>query len=108
MALSRETSLGVGLATGAMVYAIYQQALPTQADIRVGIRDDWDIDKTERAAAWTAAGVVGGVSLLAKDPTVFIMGGAMLIALSMWTKLSNAADSENAQVTNQTSRVTAA
>jgi hypothetical protein len=108
MALSRETSLGVGLATGAMVYAIYQQALPTQADIRVGIRDDWDIDKTERTAAWLAAGAIGGVSLIAKDPTVFIMGGAMLIALSLWTKVSNAEDSENAKITNQTSRVTAA
>ena len=41
--MKAETSIVAGLATAALVYAIYSNATPTIADIRVGKPDDGDI-----------------------------------------------------------------
>lgn len=92
MALKAETSLTVGLATAAVVYSVYSNALPTVADIRVGDANDDHIARAEQLAAWTAAGVVAGVALIAKDPTVFVMGGTMVVALAWWHRHANAVD----------------
>lgn len=88
--LKPEVSLGVGLATAAVVYSVYQNATPTIADIRTGPPQDDHIDSSRKMAAWTAAGVVGGISLIARDATVFIIGGAMVVALDWWTRHANA------------------
>jgi 4-amino-4-deoxy-L-arabinose transferase-like glycosyltransferase len=89
MALKREVSLGVGLATAALVWGIYNSALPSVAEARVSAPHDADLSGTERAAAWTAAAAVAGVSLLSKDPTVFVLGGGMIVALSWWHRHAN-------------------
>lgn len=89
MSLKPEVSLGVGLATAAMVFATYSHALPSVADVRVAKEDDPDIESARKLAAWTSAGVVGAVSLMAKDPTVFVVGGTMVIALDWWHRYSN-------------------
>src|SRR6185369_13477202 len=78
MALKREVSLGVGLATAALVWGIYNSALPSIADVRVSQPDDPDAAAVERAATWTAAAAVAGVSLISRDPTVFVLGGSMV------------------------------
>jgi hypothetical protein len=89
MALKREVSLGVGLATAALVWGVYNTALPSVADVRVGEPQDRDIAASERTATWTSAAAVAGVSLLAKDPTVFIIGGAMVVTLAWWHRHAN-------------------
>jgi hypothetical protein len=89
MSLKPEVSLTVGLAVGALVYGVYSNALPTVADIRVSNESDPDIAAAEQLAAWTSAAVVAGVSLIAKDPTVFVIGGSMVIALSWWHRHAN-------------------
>lgn len=88
--LKPEVSLSVGLATAVLVYATYTSALPTIADVRVGKEDDPDIDSARKMAAWTAAGIVGAVSLIAKDPTVFVVGGAMVVALDVSYRYADA------------------
>lgn len=90
MALKRETSLGVGLATAAVVWGVYNSALPSIAEARVAKPHDQDLAAAERTATWTAAAIVGGISLIAKDPTVFVMGGTMVVALAWWHRHSNA------------------
>jgi len=90
MALKREVSLGVGLATAALVWGIYNSALPSIADVRVNDPDDRDVAATERAASWTAAAVVSGISLIAKDPTVFVLGGSMIVVMAWWHRHANA------------------
>jgi hypothetical protein len=90
MALKPEVSLGMGVATAAVVYGIYTQATPSIADIRVGEPHDENIAGAERAASWTAAVVVGGISLIARDPTIFILGGGMIVAMAWWTRHANA------------------
>lgn len=87
--LKPEVSLGVGLATAALVYATYNGALPSVADVRVAKPNNPDVGAARRLAAWTSAGVVGAVSLMAKDPTVFVIGGAMVIALDWWHRYSD-------------------
>ncbi len=89
MGLKPETSITTGLACAALVIAVYSKAVPSQADLRVGTRDDDDIDAARKAAAWTAAGVVAAVSLIAKDATVFIIGGGMVVAVDWWTRTAN-------------------
>lgn len=93
MALSREVSLGTGLAVAGLVWGIYNSALPSVAETRVASPNDNDLAAAERTATWTAAAVVSGISLLAKDPTVFVLGGSMVVALAWWHRHSNLLDS---------------
>lgn len=90
MALPRQVSIGVGLATAALVWGIYNSALPSIAESRVADPGDRDLGAAERTATWTAAAAVAGVSLIARDPTVFVLGGSMVVVLAWWHRHSNA------------------
>lgn len=98
--MKAEVSVVAGLATASLVYAVYANATPSIADIRVAKPDDADIEASRKLAAWTSAAVVAGVSLIAKDGTIFVMGGAMVIVLDWWHRHAN-------QVTPLTGRATA-
>ncbi len=87
--MKAETSVVAGLATAALVYAVYTNATPSIADIRVAKPNDGDIEATRKLAAWTSAGIVAGVSLIAKDGTIFVMGGVMVIVLDWWHRHAN-------------------
>lgn len=82
MALKPEISLGAALATGAIVYGTFQMHMPSTADLRTVESGNSDADSAERAATWTAAGIVAAISLIAKDPTIFVVGGGMTVALA--------------------------
>jgi len=90
MALKPEAGVLGGLAVASVVFAIHSQATPSQADIQALPADNKDIDTAERKATWLSAGVVAGISLLAKDPTIFVIGSAMTIGMAFWTRHSNA------------------
>jgi hypothetical protein len=84
-----EVSLGLGLATGAVVYGTWQHFIPNQADVRVGKPGDETLEKARKQAAWFSAAIVGGISLIAKDPTIFIIGGAIVVGLDWATRGNN-------------------
>lgn len=90
MSLKPEVSLGVGLAVAAMVGAVYVNATPNLTDIRAAQQNDPDVAAARKVAAWTSTGLVAGVSLLSKDMTVFILGGAVTIAMDWWVRHANA------------------
>lgn len=92
--LKPEISLAVAAATATLVYGIYTQATPSIADIRVGSPNDANIEGARKTAAWAAAGTVAGISLVTKDPTVFALGGLMVILMDWWTRHSNAFDTK--------------
>lgn len=92
MALKPEASLMVSLATAAVVYAVYSNATPSVADVRSLDPGNRDVQKSERMATWTAAGVVAGISLLAKDATIFVIGGAMTVAMAWATRHADTVD----------------
>jgi 4-amino-4-deoxy-L-arabinose transferase-like glycosyltransferase len=89
MALKPEYGVMSGLTVGAVVFAIHTQATPSQADIQALPAGNKDVDSAERKATYLSAGVVAGISLLAKDPTIFIIGAAATLAMAVWTRHSN-------------------
>lgn len=87
--LPPQASLGVGLATAAVVYSIYSKALPPIADIRVADSQNRDAAAAERGATWAAVGLVSGISLIARDPDIFVIGGLTTIGLAWWHRHAN-------------------
>jgi hypothetical protein len=92
MALSEEYSLMGGLAVGAVVFAVHSNFTPDIADIQAMPAGTPDIDTAERKATIISAGVVAGISLLAKDPTIFVIGSAVTIAMALATRHANFMD----------------
>ena len=86
MALRPEASIGTGLAVSAIVYAIHSNFTPPVADLQSLPAGNSDTDNAERKATWLSAGVVAGVSLIAKDPTIFVMGSIATIALAWFSR----------------------
>lgn len=84
-----EVSLGLGLATATVVYSIYNR-MPNQGDIRASHPGAGNavLDDVRKQNAWMAAGTVAGISLLAKDMTIFIFGGLTLVALDWVTRIN--------------------
>ena len=93
------------LAVGAVVYGVYANATPTQADIRSLPGATKDIQRAERTATWTSAGIVAAISLLAKDPTVFVIGGALTIGMAWWHRHSDLVDRSAQRATDTMSAV---
>ena len=99
MALKPEVSLTVAAATGALVYGIFAVELPTMADVHAAPAHNPFIGRSVTSAGWTAAAAVAGISLLAKDPTVFVVGGAFAAFLTWRAKHAAMTDPGTGQVT---------
>ena len=90
--LKPEGSVGLGIATGIFVYAIYDHSLPSTATIHATDPLDANIDASRKKASWAAAGAVAGITLLTKDVNILILGGVTLFALDMHARHANASD----------------
>lgn len=99
MALKPEVSLTVAAATGALVYTIFQFELPNAADIHAAPAHNPFVGRSINSAGWTAAAAVAGISLLAKDPTVFVVGGSLAAFLTWRAKHANMTNPGTGQVT---------
>jgi hypothetical protein len=99
MAFKPDVSISVGLAVGALVYGVYSNATPTLADIRAGAPNDDQINSASKGAFITSMAVVGGVSLLARDPTIFVIGGAIALAIEWSHRHANALDPMSGKLT---------
>jgi hypothetical protein len=88
--LKPQESVVSGIATGVLVYAIYNQSVPNTAVMHATPANDINIEAGRKKATWTAAGVLAGVTLLTRDANVFILGGIVLIALDWHTRIANA------------------
>lgn len=84
--LKPEASIGTGLAVAAVVYSIHSNFTPAIADMQALPAGNQDVDAAERKATWLSAGVVAGVSLIAKDPTIFVIGSTMVIGLAVFSR----------------------
>lgn len=85
-----DTEVSIALATSVMAYGAYQMALPSTADIRSLEPGNKDIQAAERTAAWVAAAGVSFVALITKSPSVFVLGGATVIASSWMARHADA------------------
>lgn len=86
MASRPEISIPAGLAVGTLVYTVYNRGLPPTLDMRAAKVGDPNVEAVRKQNAWLAAATVAGISLIAKDATVFIIGGAMVVALDWMTR----------------------
>lgn len=66
-----------------VVYSIFALNAPNLADVRADEPGNTNTYKAVNTATWTAAGVSAGLALLAKSPTVFVVGG-VLILIETW------------------------
>jgi hypothetical protein len=81
--LKPSDELVVGATSVALVYAIYAQSTPNLADVRADTPGNVNTYASTKMAAVTSIAAVGALSLLAHSPTVFTLGGAMII-LETW------------------------
>lgn len=91
-ALKPEGSVVAGVATAALVYGVFSAALPSIAEVRASDAGDLDLATAEQSATFLAASAVAAVSLLTKDPTIFALGGSMVVALAWWHRHANMVD----------------
>lgn len=85
-----EGSVIAGLATGILVYAVYDHSLPDAATMHATPANDINIEAARKKATWTSAGVLSAVTLLSRDINVFILGGTVLFALDFHARHANA------------------
>lgn len=91
-------SIGVGVLTGILVYAIYDRALPNNSVMHATPANDLNLEAGRKKATLTAAGVLAGVTLLTRDANVFIIGGLVLVALDFNARHANAASPETGKL----------
>ena len=96
--LKPEGSLALGAAVAGLAYGVYAFSLPNTATMHATTPHDINIEAGRKKAAWTSAAVVSAVALLARDKTIFILGGTMLIALDWHARHGNAAHPETGKV----------
>lgn len=108
--LRPEVSLPIALATGAVVYGIYSTHMPPVAEARVTMPGNQSLSSSRKTATWTAAAVVAGISLLAKDPTIFIVGGTLVVVMDVVNRHANSVHPQTGKMVtpNGTGSATAA
>jgi len=86
----------VSAAVATAVYGIFQLNAPNLADVKAsapGGAASLNTHKSVKTAVWTSAILVSGLSLLAKDPAIFIIGGLITVVEGWKYMHGNATDS---------------
>lgn len=101
--LKTEDGLVTGLAVAAVVAGIHAVSVPNVAAVRASAPGNQHADSARKSATLTAALVVVVASAVAKDPTVFVIGGVVVIALDMAQRMANSTDNQSGKlVTGET------
>jgi len=87
--LKPQGSVAMGIATGVLVYTIFDRSLPDAATMHATRPYDINIESGRKKAVYTSAAVLSAVTLLTKDVNVFILGGIVLIALDVHARHAN-------------------
>lgn len=96
--LSPEGSVVGGIATGILVYAVYDRSLPDAATMGATPSNDPNIESGRKKAVWTSAAVLAGVTLITRDMNVFILGGAVLVFLDLHARHGNAVNPDTGKI----------
>ena len=99
MSIKPEHSLGASLAVMALDFGIFSLNMPVTADIKSSSPHNQSIDSSRKASIWTAVSACAALSLLAKDPNIFIFGGGFAVALDWFYRHANATSPFTGQVT---------
>jgi len=101
--LKPEGSIGVGIGTMVMMWAVYDRALPDAATMHATSANDINIEAGRKKATYTAAGLLGAITFLTRDVNVFILGGVTLFALDFHARHANAASPATGQLVSDQS-----
>lgn len=96
--LKPDGSIILGVATGILVYAVYDHSLPPTAVIQATDARDINVEAARKKAAWASAGVLSAITLLSRDVNVFVLGAVVLFALDMHTRHANASNPATGQL----------
>jgi len=96
-----------GIATGALVYGIYNMQMGNLATIHATPSGDGNARATRKKAAIESVVAVAAISLLAKDVNVFILGGGITVLLDWHARHAVEAHPETGQLTDNTGYVPA-
>jgi hypothetical protein len=99
MALKPEMSLGASLAVMALDFGIFQLHMPATADIRASQPHNQAIDSSRKGAIWTAVGASAALSLLSREPNIFIFGAGFAVVLDWYYRHANSVSPYTGQVT---------
>lgn len=98
LSLKPEVSLGTSVALIGLDLAIYSTHLPSSADVRSTAPHNQAIDTARKSATWTAIGVAAALSLMTRDPNLFIFGGGAAVAMDWLYRHANAVHPMSGQV----------
>lgn len=94
-----EMSLSASLAVMALDFSIFQMHMPKTADIKSSAPHNQAIDSSRKLATWSAIAASGALSLMVRDPNIFIFGGGFAVALDWYFRHANATNPLTGQVT---------
>lgn len=92
MNLKPSEELQVSALSAAVVYGIFSLNAPNLADVKAAPAANAIAHGSVKTAAWTSTVVIAGLALLAKSPTIFVVGGAMIVVESWKYFHANATD----------------
>ena len=95
MSLKPNEQIITSAAVATAVYGIFQLNVPTLADVKAsapGGAASLNTHKSVKTAVWTSAALVAGLGLLAKDPTIYIVGGLITVVEAWKYHHANAVD----------------
>lgn len=101
MPLKPNEQIIVSAAVGTAVYGIFQLNAPNLSDVKAsapGGGASVNTHKSVKTAIWTSAILVSGLGLLAKDPTIFIVGGLLTVVEGWKYMHANATDPRTGHV----------
>lgn len=99
MALKPEMSLAASLAVMALDFGIAQLNMPNLADIKSSAPHNSSIESARKATIWTQVSAAAALSLMAKDPNIFIFGAGFAVMLDWYYRHANLVSPGTGQVT---------
>ena len=96
--LQPDTATSVGILTAVGVYLIYNNALPSMADVRMAGPNDEAVESARKGAAWKSAALITVVFLVARDLNSYIISGVALVGIDYMYKHHNAIESSTGKL----------
>lgn len=98
--LKPEDSIVAGIATVAVVYTLYATHVGTASEVGMTPANTGQIDGNVKACGSIAIAAVAGISLLARDPNIFILGMAAVVVLHAHYRHQAATNPESGMLEN--------
>lgn len=96
--LKPENSMVAGIATMALVFGLYQAHVGPVSSVHMTAANDNNVQASLKKTGWIAAVAVAGVTLLARDANIAILGGATIIAEELSYRHANMVSPQTGQI----------